>query len=78
MSDDTKRKISEAKRGRKLSEEAKISRRKKYDQIGSHSSFFGIHRSGEQNPFFGKKHSPEAIAKMKAAAKLRKKIGAAK
>jgi len=51
FSEETKKKMSEAKKGKKLSEEHK----KKLSEI----------RQGENNSFYGKKHTPETIAKIK-------------
>jgi hypothetical protein len=54
-SDETKRKMSEAHKGRKNphSEETKKNMRGKRPNI-----------AGEKNPFYGKKHTPESIEKM--------------
>lgn len=66
-------KLSLVRKGLKLSEEAKESRRKKYDRRGQGNPMYGRRRFGEENPFFGKKHSPETIEKIKAT--KRKKRG---
>ena len=56
-SDDTHQKMSEAKKGRTLSEE----HRRKISEANK----------GENNPFFGKHHSEESHQKMREAAKRR-------
>lgn len=62
VSDETRKKISEINKGRILSEET----RKKISE--NHHNI-----SGENNPMFGKKHSPETIEKIKERAKNRPK-----
>lgn len=57
LTDETKAKISAAHRGRKLSPK--------------HLAAMSAAVSGEKNPFFGKKHTPETGAKVAAANKLR-------
>jgi hypothetical protein len=54
-------KISEALKGREKTEEHKA------NLSGSNNGMFG--KTGEQNPFYGKKHNEEALSKMSAAKK---------
>jgi group I intron endonuclease len=61
LSEETKKKISEAKKGWIMPEEAK----KKISAA----------RMGENNPNYGRKHSPETIEKMRQSALNRKRIG---
>lgn len=63
MSAETKAKISASSKGRKLSMSERLSR-----------SEFAKTRVGYKNPFFGRKHSPETIEKMRKAAQGRKLI----
>jgi 5-methylcytosine-specific restriction protein A len=63
MSEEIKRKIAEANRGRKWSEESKAKRR------GFGNPMFG--KIGELNPFFGKKHKPLTILKLRLIGRSR-------
>jgi len=55
MSEETKKKISESKKGKSLSE--------------AHKQLLSEMFSGEDNPFYGKKHTKESIRKMSEAKK---------
>lgn len=80
-STETRALISSNRRGSKASAETKekMSRTRKGKQTGAENPMFGIPRSeerkqaqsilmtGDGNPMKGRKHSPDAIAKMKAA-----------
>ena len=78
LSEETKRKISESKKGTKMSDSARLNmsnaqkqrwnqdardeRSRKY--TGEGNPMYGAHRYGELSPMFGKKHSDETIKKM--------------
>jgi group I intron endonuclease len=78
MSDETKRKLSEAKKGKRPSDEtrerqSKAQRERWTDEdrlklsektSGENNPMFGVHRYGEQNPMYGKRHSEESKQKM--------------
>ena len=68
VSDETKRKLSEINKGKKVSDET----RRKLSEMnkGEKHPFFG--KTGEGNPFFGRKHSEETLKKMSESAKGRK------
>ena len=78
MSDETRKKVSESKKGRKATAEERLKlsiaqkerwtederrqRSKKYS--GNGNPMHGVHRYGEDNPMYCKKHSDEAKNKM--------------
>lgn len=78
MSEETKKKISEVKRGKVPSIEARANmsaaqklrwteeeRQKRSDKYsGDGNPMYGVHRFGEDAPMYGKKHSEESKAKM--------------
>jgi group I intron endonuclease len=72
-SEETKKRISKSKSGenhpffgtKRFQHSKKMS--------GKNNPMYGTHRSGNQNPMWNKRHSPEAIEKMKRAALNRKK-----
>lgn len=80
-SDATRKKISESKIGSHASESARINmsnaQKRRWDQdarddastrySGEGNPMYGVHRYGELNPMFGKKHSREAKEKMRKA-----------
>lgn len=55
---------------------AKISANRKGKCIGESNCKFGVDMRGENNPFYGKKHSQDATKKMSAAHKKRNTCGA--
>lgn len=78
MSDEAKRKLSEAKKGKPLTKETrrKMSqaqkerwtedeKKKRSEQYsGENNPMFGVHRFGERNPMYGKTHSNETKNKI--------------
>ena len=80
MPEETKRKLSEALKGKMVGENhpnfgkhpsdeicKKISAGRKGKCTGSKNSMFGKDKSGSKNPMFGKTHSEDAKAKIRAA-----------
>ena len=61
LSEDTKSKISSSHKGKILSESTKNKISENHHNV-----------SGEKNPMYGKKHSPETIEKMRQKALARK------
>lgn len=67
--EETKQKMSAAKKGKRHSEETK---RKISEAIkGEKNPMYGKHCSGEKHPMYGKHHSDETIQKMSASLKGR-------
>lgn len=73
VSDETRKKMSDVKKGRHVSEETKkkISEAKKGKYVGESSPMYGRKRpefaekmKGENNPFFGKTHTQDTIDKI--------------
>ena len=68
-SEETKKKMSESKRGKN---------NPMFGKRGNLSSLYGIRRFGKDNPFFGKHHTPENVEKIRKriiTKETRKKIG---
>jgi hypothetical protein len=67
MSEESKIKIGDSNRGREKSPEtrAKISEKNKGRKISNElKEYFSVKYAGENNPYYGRKHSPEVIEKM--------------
>ena len=60
--EESKRKMSETKKGTKLSDETKEKLKEKIS--GKNNPLYGVSRLGKDNPMWGKNHSNEAKMKM--------------
>ena len=81
LSEETKRKISESKKGSRASESAKLNmsnaQKQRWDELareearkrysGSGNPMYGVHRYGNSNPMFGKTQSDETRKKISDA-----------
>ena len=65
--EETKKKISESKKGAKLTEEHKKILSERFS--GELNPMFGVHRYGEKNPFYQKQHTEEAKRKISESRK---------
>ena len=61
-SEETRHKISEKRKGSNLPEDVKEKIRQ--SNSGKNNHFYGIHRFGDTNPMYGKRHSEDAKRKM--------------